>query len=170
MPGIGVVPAPVPAPVRAPVPRSAALTTRAAVAVPDVALAPDPGVATITTLSPTAKLLALSDIFLVPNCVEPSIVIVTVWPFLVRMVQLVPSIAWMVARNASRPFARPPAACPVAGPVVGTGVGVAVAAPIDIPEVDDVSDAVTAAPTPQAVIPATRMTATTPAAIPDATG
>jgi hypothetical protein len=138
------------------------VTTRVAVGVPSV-----PFIATMMTLSPTAKLPDVSADFFVPNWVALVTLTVTVWPLRVRMVQLSLFMDWIVARKASRlPAAAPRAAAPPAA-----GAGVAVLVGIDIAdEFDDVSDAVTAAPTPQAVRPDTRTTAMTPAATPVAKG
>ncbi len=140
-----------------PVPMSAVLTTRVAVGVPDA-----PRVATMMTLSPTAKLPEVSAAFFVPNWVPLVTSTVTVWPLRVRMVQLSPLIDWMVARKAIRPaaFARPAAG---AGVAVFMGSGAAT-------ELDDISDAVTAVPTPHAVSPETSTTAITPAVTPVAIG
>jgi hypothetical protein len=112
------------------------------------------------TLSPTAKLAEVSTDFFVPKRVVLVMSTVTVLPLRVRIVHVLPSIDWMVARNASR--------FPPAG-LLGEGVAVAVGAAIGA-EFDDVSEAVTAELTPQAVSPEARMTATSPAVTPDAIG
>jgi hypothetical protein len=95
--GVGVDPPFAVPPGAVPAPRSDALTTRVAVGV-----GPEPLEATTITLSPTAKLLADSGDFFVPNFVALVTSTVTVLPLRVRMVQVPASIDWIVARNAIR--------------------------------------------------------------------
>ncbi len=149
------------------VPDALLVATRVATGVPSELF-----VATTITLSPTAKLADVSADSFVPNRVVLVIFTVTVRPSRVRMVQLSPLIDWMVARKATRvPAAIAPADVPPDADPPAAGAGVAVLVGIAIAaEFDDVSDAVTAVPTPHAVSPDTSTTAMMPAATPVARG